>query len=371
MMDKPRQPRASVLACSTGKDAERGDKLLPITRKPGGARQVVVSLGAGKEPYSRMPDLAPGDRIEISGELEVTTDAPDAKSAVAKPYGYNPVIDPKLVLAEAADVEGGGDRGVALASLPSEVCHQERHHTLVTFAGVSYTVPRRGLPWRGRSHLNLVLDAHHPSAREGQMLLIGQNEPPRRPGARAYVKGNMAKLNVVRYRGSPGPPFRRITAREPSSTHVPIRKGHRTVVYSARLDDLKRDEQLVVRGELRVSNPHHYAARVSTEVVASESRSGTDPTRAIAEACAFRGQICQFNGTNCLPDSTLVVHKYGTMRVLRSVNQHLFVNLAVTSSALDLGENPDPSAAIRVLRHGFVEVHRFRPGAAGGAGGSA
>jgi hypothetical protein len=314
-----------------------------------------------------MPDLAPGDRIEISGELEVTTDAPDAKSAVGEPYGYDPVIDPKLVLADAANAADG----VALASLPSQVCDQERHHTLVTFAGVSHTVPRRGLPWRGRSHLNLVLDAHHPSARHGQVLLIGQNEPPPRPGGRPYVKGNMAKLNVVRYRGSPEPRFRRITARDPSSTHVPIRKGHETVVYSARLADLKRDEQLVVRGELHVSNPHHYAARFSTEVVVSDSQSGTDPTRAIAEACAFRGHICQFNGTNWLPESTAVVHKYGTMRVLRSANQPLFVNLAVTSSAPYLDENPDPSAAIRVLRHGFLEIHRFRPGAAGGAGHSA
>jgi hypothetical protein len=324
---------------------------------------VVVSLGTGGDAYSMMPGLAPGDRIEISGELEVTTDAPDAKSAVAEPYRYDPVIEPKLVLADEATAA----EGVALASLPSQVCNQERHHTLVTFAGVSYTVPDRGLPWRGRPHLNLVLDAHHPSARDGQMLLIGQNEPPP-AGGRAYVKGDMAKLNVVRYRGSPEPPFRRITANEPASTQIPIGKGRQTVVYSARLDDLKRDEQLVVRGELRVSNPHHYPARVSTEVVVSDSRSATDPTRAIAEACAFRGHICQFNGTNSLPDSTAVVHKYGTMRALRSASRPLFVNLAVTSSAPSLGQDPDPSAAIRVSGDGFLEIHRFKPDAAGVAG---
>lgn len=348
----------TLLAASTDKDPERHLEL-PITRSKGADPRVVVGLGPSGPPYSSMPPLAPGDRIEISGELEVTTDASEPGSAVVrKPYQYDPVIEPKLVLADGPDVVKGDRRhGVTIATLPSQTCDQRRHHTLVVFDKITYTVPERGLPWQGVSHLNLVANAHHKQAEDGQVVLIGQNEPAS-GSTPAHAEGNMGKLNVVRYRGKPEPPGRRRRAEGLCSSHIPVLKDHRTVVYSLRLVDLKEGEQLLMRARLDVRNPHHYTARVSTEVVLADSPSKTETTGRSAHVAAFR-QIGKFNGTNCLRDSTVVLKKFGTMRVMKSSNEPLFVNLVATSADPEGGAEPD--ATVRPQRHGLLEIRRFGP----------
>jgi hypothetical protein len=85
----------------------------------------------------------------------------------------------------------------------------------------------------------------------------------------------------------------------------------------------------------------------------------TEPTGRAAQVCPFRCQIGKFNGTNCLPGSPLNVHKVGTMRILESAHQPLFVNLAVTSS--DPEGTPGPNDAVKVLPNGFLKVRRFGP----------
>ena len=98
--------QGTVLACSTGKNAERKPLTLDIgTSKATATKRVVMSLGKGDEPYCSMPDLAPGDQIEVSAELQVTTDSrvpgPDC---VSKPYSYDPKVSAKLLLAEGPKV---------------------------------------------------------------------------------------------------------------------------------------------------------------------------------------------------------------------------------------------------------------------------
>jgi hypothetical protein len=349
----------TLLACSTDKDPERVLEL-PITPEKEEERRVVMSLGPDRRPYSSMPELAPGDRIEISGELEVTTDARQRdKSCVREPYRYDPTIEPRLVLADRPGVTDADHRhGLLVKSLRTETCSQTRHHTLVVFSDISYTVPDRGIPWKGASHLNLVLDAHHEGAQPDQVLLIGQNEPAT-DSTPAHAEGNMGKLNLVRYRGRPEPTGRRTVARELRNSHIPVLKGHRTVVYSLRLVDLQESEQLLMRAELHVRNPHSDPARVSTEVLIADSGSGTETSGRAAHVCPFRGQIGKFNGTNCLPRSKLVTRKFGTMRILESAGQPLFVNLAVTSS--DPVGVPNAHDAVEALPEGFLEIRRFTP----------
>jgi hypothetical protein len=349
----------TLLACSTDTDPERVLEL-PISRKKGADRRVVMSLGPDGPPYSSMPDLEGGDRIEVSGELELTTDAPEAgKACVRKPYRYEPKIDARLLLADEPQVtEPDREHAVPLGPILHETCEQRRHHTLVVFKDVSLTVPDRGLPWEGPSHLNLVVDAYHGDAEEGQVLLVGQNEPAT-ASKPAHAEGNMGKLNVVRLRAAPAPTARRLMARESRNSHVPVLKERRTVIYSLRLVDLEEGEQLLMEAEVHIHNPHDYAARVSTEVVVGDSHLATDPTGRAAEVCPFRCQIGKFNGTNCLPGSTLTVRKVGTMRILESAHQPLFVNLAVTSS--DPEGTPGPHDAVEVLPNGFLEVRRFGP----------
>jgi hypothetical protein len=215
----------------------------------------VMSLGPGSPSYSSMPDLAPGDELEISAELEVTTDARVAQWAVKQPYSYDPKIRARLLLAadpEATEPRRG--RAKALTPLRKETCVNAQHHHRLVFEPFSYIIPAAGLPWKGDSYLNLVLSAHHPKARSDQILLIGQNEPPPRKGEPAFVKGDQGKLNIVRCRGTPKPRGKVATTKRPLVTEVPIVKGQQVVVYSLALPELEEDEQLVLAGDSTLSH---------------------------------------------------------------------------------------------------------------------
>src|SRR5436190_1843874 len=154
--------QGTVLASSTGKNAESKPLTLDIgTSKAKAAKRVAMSLGKGDEDYCSMPDLAPGDVIEVSAELQVTTDSripgPDA---VSKPYSYDPKLSARLLLAEGPNVtDPGARRAVLLTDKPPVVCTPPQHHCVLAFAAVAYTVPAGGLPRTGASCANLLLAA--------------------------------------------------------------------------------------------------------------------------------------------------------------------------------------------------------------------
>jgi hypothetical protein len=357
-MPPPNTP--TVLACSTDKDPERQPLTIPITTKLDARRRVVMALGPGEYPYSSMPDLAPGDRIEVSAELEVTTDAEVAGSdCVGKPYHYNPRIKARLLLADSPNATARAPTtAVALGSSLSTVCTHEQHHHIVVFSDVSYTVGAAGLPWTGDSYLNLVVSAHHPRAKRGHVLLIGQNEPGS-GGGPAYAKGDMGKINVVRYRGQPEPSGKVKSTTRIRNSQVPIRKQP-TVVYSLRLGDLRKDEQLLMQAKMKSSNPHAYKARVSTQVVLTDSANGTGLHGSARDYAALKGEIGKYNGCNCLPGDTCTTRKFGTLRMLKDVTAPLFATLVVTSAAPPPG-HAQAGDTLKILSGGALTVTRLPP----------
>jgi hypothetical protein len=73
--------------------AERTD-LVDIEIPPGHS-QVIMSLGRGTDADTSLPDLHPGDQLEVSAELEVTTDLTTdelalnrGKGCAGQPYDY-------------------------------------------------------------------------------------------------------------------------------------------------------------------------------------------------------------------------------------------------------------------------------------------
>src|ERR1700752_1756423 len=124
---------ARVLAASTDKDPERTLEI-PITREGGESKHVVMSLGPGSPPYGGLPDLAPGDELEISAELELTTDAPDPRWQVRKAYDYSPRINARLLLAsdpDATDARRGSAK--AVTSVRKTTCDNAQHHTRLVY----------------------------------------------------------------------------------------------------------------------------------------------------------------------------------------------------------------------------------------------
>jgi hypothetical protein len=321
-------------------------------------KEVVMSLGPGTLPYSSLPDLAPGDELQITAELELTTDAPIAKWAVKKPYSYDPKIRAQLLLASDPDAtEPERGRAKRLTPLRNETCVNAQHHHRLVFEPLSYVIPAWGLGWKGDSYLNLVLSAHYPSAIADEVLLVGQNEAPVRKGAPATVKGNQGRLNVVRYRGAPKPRGRVLTTKQALAAEVPIVKGQPVVVYSLALADLEQDDQLVLEASLKTTNPYHYPARVSAGVFVTDSPSATELSKGARDLVPFHGEIGKSNGTNILPKQSYVARKFGTLRVLNDVPGPLYANLVVLTG--DPDHRSGSGDAVDVDAGGYVRIRRL------------
>ena len=161
------------------------------------------------------------------------------------------------------------------------------------------------------------------------MLLIGQNEPPE-DGKPASVKGGMGKQRR-RYRGPEEPPSKLRPADAIQNSHLRVPKGHPKVVYSLRLANVKKDEQLVLAAKLEVHNSHSYPVRVATQVILSHECTGIEPLHGDArELASFYGEIGKYNGTNAMPRSSYTTRKFGTLRILKDAKPPLFVNLVAS-----------------------------------------
>jgi hypothetical protein len=100
-------------------------KTLPIARRAGGERRVVMSIGPDK-----LGALESGDRLEATAEFEVTVclkpdpDHPgDGYPCIGDSYGYDPHIDARLVLGRSADARAP-EQTVAVSDRHVLTCRQ-------------------------------------------------------------------------------------------------------------------------------------------------------------------------------------------------------------------------------------------------------
>jgi hypothetical protein len=344
-----------VRVAATGSDAELV-ATVPITRDPGETKVVVMRLGRGDRPLSSLPDLAGGDLLRVMAEVEVTTDSPTWGGGVGRPYDFAPSVEASLVLAgDPEATEADGRRAMALADPRRvEITHRQHHRTIV-FADAGVRVAAGGTPWTGPSSVNLVLSAHHPHAEEGQVLLVGENEPD------GTVLPNKGRVSVVRLRR--GADIRAEPAREddPSVREIPVRKGERTVVYSLRIPDPEAHEQFAVRARMLTSAERlGFPARVSSRLILAEDPQQSEPGGRLRGLAAFRGAISPLNGFNCIPgQGPCVTEKVGVAALRRGPDRDLFVNLvAVSADPFGGARRRD---ALEVAEGGFVEAVRYPP----------
>jgi hypothetical protein len=335
--DKPQRPGrpgpSGGIAAPAGTSIEVGAtqnkpelvETLPIGAAPG-AGQVVLSLGPKTKSETPLPDLAGGDRLLAFAELELTTDAedPNHPGLIGNAYSYAPNVVARLLLAAGPDAA----EGVELSRKPwSQAVTHQRHHAVVTFGDAEARIPERGLPWNGPAHVNLVVDASHPEARPGDVILVGQNEKT------PTVVQDMAGIRVVRFR--PG------DAAEPTPESggclcagIPIAKQE-TVVLSHELTDLRQGERLLVRGAL-VTDADGLAApaRISTRMFIAEARGQTEPGGSAAADVTWKGHLSKFTGFNCIPgEGPQTSRKYGVATVRQAPGRSLYVNLVAVSAA--------------------------------------
>lgn len=361
-------PKSLIRVSWTGNGPVEKISMLPITAQPGEGRAVVVSWGRSNNAETSLPDLEPGDELEVGVELEVTTDltvkeaeenARDGGKPTGRPYDFAPTVVVDLLLTGDADAAGPGD-GKAMRIGDSErlKLSHDQHHGLFVFSR-KLRVPREGLPWRSETRVNLVASASHAEAKPGQVLLVGQNEFD------GSVETDMTALCAIRFRPAGGEVPQAQSERELQVKALPIDESEWKVVTAMRLGDLRKNEQMLARAELKTSTKSCGSiGRVKTRLFLADKPEQREPDGKshAASVSSSTGHLTKANGSNCLPDSReQTFRKIGVLQIKRDVERPVYLNLAVQTG--NPKKRPDPGDLAVVAAE--LSVTRFDPKHAG------
>ena len=345
------QPVPEVRVATTGNSSELV-KTVPITRRPGAERRVVMSMGP-----RTLPDLQPGDRVRITAEFQVTGNCghPDPRCH-GRIYHYAPDVSGRLILAGDPRATGGPGT-VQIARAKSEECTQRRpdyeHHCVIVFTSrAGFTVTTTGLPCAlDACFVNFVADASDPRARRGDVLAVGGLRPD------GTIPQDRGRINAIRYRNAGPAVGRVIRSGQPHRRRLPPDLAKR-VVYSARLDRLQRGEQLAVAATMRTDISHlRYAVRTSARVILADSPRATRQSPLVKRVAVGQGEISENNGSNCTQDEgTCTARKVGVAEIRRDSPRPLYVNLVTVLGPKVRKAHGDDRV---IIRRGGIRVLRF------------
>ena len=255
-----------VRVSTTGNNSELVDRV-PITKNAGVKRRVVMSLGP-----DRLHTLRARDRLRVSAEVQLTVNC-DVRSprCVGPIYHYNPKARIELRLSRSRGSTGGR----LLAPPKRIVCRQKlprrEHHCVIVFSKADLAIPGPGtLPCPpDRCFVNLIVDAYHPRAGRGDVLLVGGNRPD------GSIPQDRGRVNAIVF--SPGggdyPPPHRTDARVRRALPLDLKAR---VVYSQQLGSVEEGDQLEVNAAVFTSIRHlPYSAVTTTRVILAERRRAT------------------------------------------------------------------------------------------------
>jgi hypothetical protein len=348
-------PAPRVLVSTTGNHSER-TRTIPITRERGRETRVVMSMKPRE-----VPDFVPGDRVKVTAEVQFSTNCltPRGPRCVGPAYHYDPVVRTRLVLAHGRKTTGG-KRAVRVSRTKRNVCRQRRpfreHHCVITFTKAGFTL-REGHPPPcplDSCRVNLVADAHNPSARSGHRLIVGGLK------AKARIPHDRGRMNAIRFHPSDQP---EIPALE--TTHRLTRRflGKR-VVYSQRLDPpFEAGEQLEASGKMEAEISHlPYNVRISAQLILGARRTAFHSTNTVRRVANLDGEISEQNVFNCTRNRpSCTFRKVGALQIEQVTelrpNQPLFVNLVV--AVAPKRTTAAPGDKVRIPGRGHVRVVRF------------
>jgi hypothetical protein len=341
---------SKILVCATSKPAEKL-KTLPITARAGARRKIVLRLGPDEAGLTPLPDLRPGDRLKVLVELAVTTDCRSVQQGdcVKQPYAFAPRVRARLLLADRRGAKAKDPGHAILLTEESATVTQDQHHDVFVLEH-ELAIPGE---WRARQNYYVIvaLDAHNRYAKPNQVLLIGANK-------QGSVQQDMARISIARIRPGDDAVPQATVARGLGTTRLPLTK-EKKVLFSVPLQGLAKDEQLTVGAMVEATGSGlPYKARISTRLVLADSPGDTDLGREARKVeTAFKGEISEHNGTNCLPGAAqkVRVEKVGVLRVARNARGTHHVNL-VAESADPVLDRTDTS--LRLTR-GSLAVTRF------------
>jgi hypothetical protein len=346
-----------VIVATSGTKSETRETV-QITREP--KDRVVMSMRPDD-----LPDLKPGDRMDVTSELQVTLDCvrPDPRCS-GRPYEYDVKLAVKLVLAGSAKATGGGN-AVRLTREKSHVClgrypHRE-HHCVITHTSGGMRIGPGGTPCPpAQCRINVVLSAHSPQAKNGNLLAIGGTPP------NGEISQDRGRVNAIVYRPAGQPKPKPETTRDVRTSRLPFDEDFR-VVYSKRLNGLDAKDQLAAEAEAFMEVRHlPHDARATAQLILTDSQRAIEPGPIARRVVRGGAEMSETNGFNCgAPRSPCRTLKVGVARLTEDARNGqgepvpLFVNLVMASEAKhDTGFDPDHRA--KILDRGGIEVLRFK-----------
>jgi hypothetical protein len=277
---------------------------------------------------------------------------------------FSPREDARIVIAARRGATGGG-HVMAIAQADSLRCHQplpnRNHHCVLVFPPTKTKIrhPTR-LPCRPAAcRLNLVVEADHPRARDGQVVLLGADRP------NGTVRQDKGRLNVTLRHGHVQSKRFRTAARR--SRFVPIAPGGksgRRVVYSQRINRLRKGDILEASARHLISIASlPYATFIGTDVILARGPHAVSSAGIPRRVASGNGDLTEQNGFNCTHGPSAYrnpcrTRKSGGVRIKRNVQRHghtvpLWVNVVTAAR---------PGDHMRVLADGELAVRRYRAG---------
>jgi hypothetical protein len=356
-------------ASSKVKVATTGDRselveTVPITKKPLVSPRVVMSLTPGV-----LGPLQTGDQLEINAEVEITTDCRfESSECVAQPYNFNPKIGARIVISTSTTTAAGFE----VVPRQEVNCRQKtpnrQHHCVFTLQPPPLPVDLAalGCPADG-CFVNLVMDAWHKrGSPKRNIILIGANN------RNGKVKQDKGRLNAIRTRPGnppvvpPPPPTGTFSIGNdsPTTNAISLNPEGTAVIFSQEMDDLKKGDQLSVKGGLTTDvTLLNHNANVSTKLILADTPTDTVPGAVSSTASYLKGEITENNGFNCTKKATpCPSNKVGVIAMKKDAKVPLFVNLVLNVSGF--GHAP-PGEFLPIPPAGGLDITRY-PASANG-----
>jgi len=144
--------------------------------------------------------------------------------------------------------------------------------------------------------VNVIASADHHAARPGNVVIVGADRPD------GSIAQDKARLAVLVERGRVPAPRVYTDARAVRKS-VPIEpeeKAGRRVTFSLELDDLRKGDVLVAKGQASLSIASlPYNAFVGTRMIVASSPRAVTTSGYAARATTNGGEISELNGFNC------------------------------------------------------------------------
>ena len=292
----PIVPSTTAATYATSGDESELLNAISISKRPGKLDRVAMSIAP-----DQFDPIQVGDRLRISGEVQVSTTCVDeGPRCVGTHYEINPKVTARIVLSSTPDTSAAGF--LPLTDSRTVVCKQRRpnrnHHCTIALPNAETTISDvSALPCAPEAcYVNLIVGATSPKAKRGNKVVLGGDQPD------GSVEQDKGRLNLVQAHPTVPLPQTSQTSALVEPT-LPLTIGDsekRRVVYSLPIVGPQQGEVLTFDTSFRTDiTALRFNTFISSRVILGETPTSAKSTGLAKRATAYKGQGTESNGFNC------------------------------------------------------------------------